>query len=238
MVYQRVYAVGVKRGLPRVQLVQNNTKAPQIRLLVVGLFLDEFGCHVQRRSLYRRKDDSITAHRPREPEIAQLHPSPAPDQYILRLHVPVDDPVGVEVVQRPYELPRDLLDLAVGESLVVLEHVEQLPLRVLRDHAELPLRLKGVHHQDDVLVVQGPEDADLGAEVLYVLGGLAVLRDELQSDELTGVVATTLEDLAEGTLTDALHYFVLIHLGSVGGEGEREGGSPRARTAIITTTVY
>ena len=63
----------------------------------------------------------------------------------------------------------------LGEALVVLQDLEQLALRELRDDAELALRLERVHHGDDVIVLSPAQDFDLLAQDLMSFSVLPCL---------------------------------------------------------------
>ena len=66
----------------------------------------------------------------------------------------MNDAVAVQVMQRADQLLGDGAHLLLRKALVILQNLEQLPLRKLRDDAELRFRLERVHHGDDVLVFQ------------------------------------------------------------------------------------
>ena len=146
-----------------------------------------------------------------EAEVAELDRAARPDQDVLRLHVAVDDAVVVQVVQRLDELPRDLLHLLLRQRLVVLEDLEELALRELRHEHDVRRRLEVVQHADDVRVVEGALDPDLGAQLLQVLVALAVLLDELERDGLAGEALPPLVDLAERPLPAHLQHVVVLH---------------------------
>lgn len=84
--------------------------------------------------------------------------APSADEDVVRLHVPVDDAVGVKVMQSEDELPRDGLHDRLWESLIILQHTEQLALGEFHHDAEVPRCFKRVQHEDDVLVPQGAQD--------------------------------------------------------------------------------
>lgn len=120
--------VGVERGLPDQELVQDDAQGPEVHRQVVRLLLHELGCHVQGRSLDAGQDDRVGGHRPREAEVAELDPAVGADQNVLRLHVAVNDAVGVEVVQGLDQLLGDFLHLRFWQGVVVLQDLEQLAL--------------------------------------------------------------------------------------------------------------
>ena len=65
----------------------------------------------------------------------------------------------------------------------------------LRDYAEVRLGLKGVQHQDDVLMAQVAQYLNLLAQVADIFLALAVLHDELHGCDLACVLAAPLVDL-------------------------------------------
>lgn len=59
---ESVDGICVKWWRTHKQLVDDDTKRPQIDSVVVGQFLNQLRCHIQRRSLYRCKDYSVCGH--------------------------------------------------------------------------------------------------------------------------------------------------------------------------------
>lgn len=86
----------------------------------------------------------------------------------LRLHISVDDSVGVEVVQGLDELSGYSLHGGLGKRLVVLQDIEQLPLPVLGHNHKLFVRFKRIKHENDVVVVQPLQYTDLLPQILYI----------------------------------------------------------------------
>ena len=72
--------------------------------MVVGLLLDKLWSHVQGGPLDGCEDHGVAGHGPGKPKVAELDDAIGPDQDVLRLHVPVDDAVGVQIVQGPHQL--------------------------------------------------------------------------------------------------------------------------------------
>ena len=50
-----------------------------------------------------------------------------------------------------------------------MEYIEEFTLCVLGDDAELAVRLDGVEHEDDVLVFERAQDANLFTKILEIL---------------------------------------------------------------------
>ena len=65
-------------------------------------------------------------------------------------------------------------------------------MRVLGHHAEVSVGLECIEHQDDVLVIQLPQDTDLLSKVLYILLALAVLIDELHGYREASILSASL----------------------------------------------
>ena len=207
---QRVDGVGVERRLTDEELVEDDAQGPQVDGVVVRLFLDELRRHVQRRSFDAGEHHGVAGHGPGEPKVAELDDASAADEDVLRLHVAVDDAVGVKVVEGSDELPGDGAHLILRQAFVVLQDLEELALRKLGDDAELGFGLERVHHGDDVVVPEPSQDLDLLSQRFDVLVRLAVLRDELHGDDLAGVLSPRLVHLAEGTLADELDDVVVV----------------------------
>jgi len=66
-------------------------------------------------------------------------------------------------------------------------------LGVLGHHAEVSVGFKRIKHQNDVLVVQLPQDTDLLSEILYVLLTLAVLINELHGNRESSILPASLK---------------------------------------------
>lgn len=98
--------------------------------VVIGLLLHEFWGHVQRRPLDGRQHHGVGGHGSGKPKVTQLHRPVGPDQHILRLHVPVDYAVRVQVVEGADQLLCHLLHDVLAEALVVLQDLKQLACAV------------------------------------------------------------------------------------------------------------
>jgi hypothetical protein len=96
----------------------------------------------------------------------------------------VGDAVGVDVVQCPHQLLRDLPYLRLLETLVVLDYVEELALTELGDEDELGVCLEGVEEEDYVFVFEFFKDLYLVAHYFYVFLLLAFLFYRFDGHEL------------------------------------------------------
>jgi hypothetical protein len=64
--------------------------------------------------------------------------------------------------------------------------------------------LEGVKHKDDIFVAQPAQNFNLLTQVGEVLLCFVALSDELQSYDLTTVLATSFEDFAEGAFANGM----------------------------------
>mmetsp|Transcript_23406 Transcript_23406/g.56011 ORF Transcript_23406/g.56011 Transcript_23406/m.56011 type:complete len:249 (-) Transcript_23406:293-1039(-) len=211
MVDQRVNGVGVKRRLPHIELIQYHAEAPQVHRVVVGLLLHQLRRHVQRGALDGGEHHRVAGHGPREAKVAELHGPIAPDEDVLRFHVPVDDPVGVEVVQRSHQLLCDHLHDLLRQILVILEDLKELSLRVLGHDAEVGLRLKSIKHLYDAFVSERAKDFNFLPEVLQVLLALAMLHNELHSSDLTSIFPPPLVHLPKRAFPNKVYDVIVLH---------------------------
>lgn len=148
---------------------------------------------------------------------------------VLRLEVPVDDLVLVEVFQSQHYLGavEDGPDL---RELGGLPDVEEqfAPLHEVHDHVEFPLGLEGAVQLDDVgVVVHVFQDLSLGLGVQDLLLLLDVVLDE-HLDGVEGLVGLLLHqvDLPEGPLADQVQNVEVLHtvLDQVGLRDQAAGG--------------
>ena len=128
---------------------------PPLRAAVSAPRLHQLRAHVERRPFDRSEDGRLLRHRPREAKVTEHHARVRPDQHVLRLHVPVDHALRVQVVERLRQLPSDRADLRLRELLVVLEDLEELALGELGYDDHPILCLEKIEHQHDVLVPNG-----------------------------------------------------------------------------------
>ena len=168
--------------------------------MIVGLFLDNFGGHVERSSFEGGEDLGLVAHVAGKPKIAEFNDPVGGHEDILGFHVPVGDAVGVDVVEGPDQLLSYFAYLGYLEGVVVLNDVEELPLAQFGHQDELGGGLEGVEQKDDVLVLQLPEDVDLVPHDLDVLFLLALLLDALYGHELPRELPPGLVDRTVGPL--------------------------------------
>ena len=98
-VHELIQIISEKGRLSGEYLIQNTAQGPQVRIVIVGPVLDKLGTHVQRRALNRSQHHSLDTHGAREPEVTEFDSVVLAQQDILGLHVPVHDPMRVQIVQ-------------------------------------------------------------------------------------------------------------------------------------------
>ena len=122
------------------------------------------------------------------------------------------DAVGVDVVEGPDQLLGYFAYFGYFEGVVVLNDVEKLALAQFGDENELGGGLKGVEQEDDILVLQLPENVDLVPHDLDVLFLLALLLDALDGHKLPRELPPGLVDRTVGPLPDQRQYLVVLLL--------------------------
>ena len=80
-------------------LVHDDASGPQIDLCVVLPLQYHLWCHVEWSALDGGQHEGVEAEVPGKPEVTELGPALGVQEDVLRLDVPVEDPVGVEVVE-------------------------------------------------------------------------------------------------------------------------------------------
>jgi hypothetical protein len=192
--------------------------------------------------------------RPREPRAADLageaevgepRAPRALDEDVGRLHVAVDDPVRVGVVERERDLSGDPRELARRERPALQDGLEALAFDEVHDEERPPAVLASVADRDDPFVAQARDRADLALEALHVLVVVrARLEDDLDRDGRPERRVEAAEDdphaaaaeLAEGDVAADPASRVgegLLHLG--GQLGLSEGGHDLTRDSTKST---
>ena len=113
-------------------------------------------------------------------------------RFQIEVNSPVNNSIGVQVVQCFDELFGNLLNSFLWKSLVVLKNVEQFTLGVLRDHTEISICFKCIKHQNNVLMVQLAKNSNFLAEVLDVLFTFSMLVNKLHGNREPSVFASSL----------------------------------------------
>src|SRR6266571_4962772 len=113
---------------------------------------------------------------------------PVREQDVLRLHVPMDEPVAVGVVEPGAQLLGDAQRLVHRERFLAVEAVAQRSPGNVRLHViQQPVRLTGVNEGHDVRMGEPSRDADLAQEPLG-----AERRDEAGAQHFDGDLAAVL----------------------------------------------
>ena len=102
---------------------------------------------------------------PREPEVAQLHPTPFIQQHVLQLQVPMHDALPMHIRDSQTQLPEQYARLVLAEAALLGEVVEELaPAAELGDEPDAGLGRDDLVQLRDVRVVQLAVVVDLAGE--------------------------------------------------------------------------
>ncbi len=138
----------------------------------------------RRNRLPRLGRPARLAERLAQPEVRQEHPVGALEQDVARLHVAVDEPLRVRLVERARDLAQDVERPGRVEPALPQQHpAEVLALRQPHREEEHPVGLARVVDRQDVRVFQGRGEPRLAQEPLpevLVVGELR--RQDLQRD--------------------------------------------------------
>lgn len=88
----------------------------------------------------------------------------------------------MKVVKCLHQLLGDLLNCTFRQPLIVLKYIKQLSLSIFRDHTEFSVSLKGIKHQNNVLVVQLSQYSYLLTKIAHIFFAFSMLRDKLHSN--------------------------------------------------------
>ena len=93
--------------------------------MVIWLFLHQLWCHVQRRSLDRSQHHCVTGHGTCKTKVAEFDNPIRSNQDVLRLHVTMNDAIGVEVMQSSHKLFCNALHSCFWQTLIILKNLKQ-----------------------------------------------------------------------------------------------------------------
>lgn len=124
-------------------------------------------------------------HVPRQPKVAQLGPSVAVKQDVLRLQVAVQDTMRVQIVQGGYQLMGQLSRTIFRNRLLDAEQLVQIARSEFSDDDDLVVRLKRMQDLDNVRMGQFVLNQALATEVADLLVSASALRsDKSKHDQL------------------------------------------------------
>jgi hypothetical protein len=99
-----------------------------------------------------------------DPEIGE-HRVPVREEDVLRLHIPVDEPLPVRVVERRAHVAHDAHRFHQRNAAVLLQPgAQRSPMHVLRHVVQQPVRLSRIEEGQDVRMRELRRDLDLAHE--------------------------------------------------------------------------
>ena len=176
---QSIDTVCIEWGSPYKELIDNDTKRPQVNCVVVRQFLNKLGSHVKWSSLNRCKNNCIGGHRPCEPKITQFNYSICGNENVLWLHISMNNAVRVQIIKCVYQLLCNLSDFILWQISIVLKNFEQFSLSELCDHAEFMGCFEWVKQEYNILVIKAFENVDLLSQIIEFLFSFASITDGL-----------------------------------------------------------
>ena len=164
--------VGAERDLAREHLVEHDPERVDVRLLGDLVAERLLGRHVVGRAEHAaggRKP--VRLERARDAEVGDLGAPVHVDQHVLRLHVPVHQPVRMGALERATDLDRVRHGLGQRQAPEAPDALlERLALDVLEDDVGGAVVLAGVDHGDHMRVVELRHGARLAPEALELVG--------------------------------------------------------------------
>lgn len=144
-------------------LINQRSSAVIIDWEAMPLPLHNFRRHIRRTATKAITLPTLPDHpRLRNPKINQLHIALGIQQYILRLQIPIDNPLTMQIAQRLQHLHRVESNVVFGEPLVLVDDVEELAARaVLQDEAVEEMGLEALEEFEDEGVVDATQDVFL-----------------------------------------------------------------------------
>lgn len=97
--------------------------------VVIWLLLHQLWCHVQRCTLDGCQDHGVARHGTSKAKVTQLDNPIGANQYILWLHVTMNNAVCVQIVQSADKLLGNTLHSGFRETLVIFQNLKQLACR-------------------------------------------------------------------------------------------------------------
>lgn len=161
-----------ERLLAGEELVQDDTRAEEVRSRVGGLANALLRRHVGRRADDHARRGQLRRVDARHAEVRDLERAVAPHQQIRRLDVAVDDPVAMRALERVEQLGHEVDDLAEIEADPTTRVTGEVTAFDIFHHDERQRIVDAVFvDADDVRVLQAARGARLVAEPGRVPGG-------------------------------------------------------------------
>ena len=155
--------VARERWLPRDQLIGRHAQRILIRRRTNRLVGKLFRAHVERRTDRRpRLRQAAAIDRFRDAEVGKDDVALQVDQDVCRLHIAVDNALGMRIRQRPCRVGEDPLQLVDGDRVGSPQQlVKRATADQTHDEEDQLIAALNVMHHDDVRVLQTRRDAGL-----------------------------------------------------------------------------
>jgi hypothetical protein len=219
--------IGLVGNVPGQNTEKNDSQAVQIRPAIQRLAGGLLGAHVLRRPRYgaalgRR---AVRIDEPGDAEVGEHGAAVLAEKNVLRLHVPVDEPSGMGVIQRF----ADVLHHAnqITDVHAPVHALQKIPApNVFEDQVESVVVGARIVNLDDVRMGQAGSDARL-VQKANAEGGIVTvfLREDLERHQAAQLLVHGKIDSGGGPVTD-----LRLHLKS--GKLQRHYDSPSLRTRI------
>lgn len=141
--------IGIKRRLPREQLVNDATKRPNVHLVRVLSLPQDLRCDVQWCPLHRLEKSSRRREFLSKSKVTNLD-LVVTKKDVLCLEIPVHDLVLVEVNHSVEDLDWKFLDLIQRQSLYLFHEPCQVPPCIIRHYDNLPLSFDDIFKLNDI----------------------------------------------------------------------------------------
>ena len=209
-----VRVLALEREPPDAQLIKHDAEREHVGAEVELPAFDVLGRHVRRRAeQLARHGQPLEVDHVRDAEVHQLHHSVGADHDVLRLHVAVEDAVGVRVREGAADLQDDHRpDLGERDRPVGDHLLEGLTVDELGDDVRLGVRLRGVVEDlEDVLVAKLRHRLRLALEPVarfLVIGEVFV--QHLHGDHALQRAIDAAIDNGHPALPDSIEQLVLV----------------------------
>ena len=172
------HRVAGERDTPDRALVEHHAQRIEVGAMVEPTATGLLGAHVVRRAADHARLVALLGEH-REAEVGELRLVARRQQHVGRLHVAMDDPLMVRVVERLGHLRDDSQPFLERDQPPALQVARAVDF--LHDEVEGAVRFAKVVHPHDVFVEQAGEDLGFEADLLTEIVA-AVLLEHLDRD--------------------------------------------------------